>query len=141
MPEWDILSKEDIKRIQGSYAKLADKHQETGDFLYKHLFECCPDVAGIFKVDMKEQSRTLMRMVKIVVEGLNNVDVIMPAIQHMGDRHHDLGITADQFKYFKESLLFAIGKVLGNDFTPEIKESWGKFYDVLEGLMKGDKYN
>lgn len=141
MPEWDILSKEDIKIIQGSYAKLADKHQETGDYLYKHLFECCPDVVNIFKVDMKEQSRTLMKMVKTVVEGLNNVDVIMPAIQKMGSRHHDLGITPEQFKYFKESLVFAFGKVLGNDFTPEVKESWSRFYDVLEGLMKGNNYN
>jgi len=141
MHEWDILTPEDIKTIQGSYARLADKHQETGDYLYKHLFECCPDVVNIFKTDMKEQSRILMRMIKIVVEGLNNVDVIMPAIQHMGDRHHELGITNEQFKYFKESLLYSFDKVLGKDFTPAVKESWSRFYDVLESLMKGNKYN
>ncbi len=138
MAEWDILTKDDIKRIQESYGKIEGRHQETGDYLYRHLFECCPDVADIFKVDMKEQSMTLMRMVKTVVEGLNNVEIIMPAIQKMGQRHNDIGITPAQYGYFKESLLYALGKVLGKDFTPEIKESWGRFYDVLSGLMKGN---
>ncbi|MDD5363339.1 MAG: globin domain-containing protein [Ignavibacteria bacterium] len=141
MHEWDILTPEDIKTIQDSYAKLADRHQETGDYLYKHLFDCCPDVVNIFKTDMKEQSRTLMKMVKTVVEGLNHTHIIMPAIQDLGHRHHELGITQEQYKYFKESLLFAVEKVLGKDFNENVKNSWTKLYDVLENLMKGNRYN
>lgn len=140
MTEWDILSKEDIKLIQDSYGKISDKHQETGDFLYNHLFECCPDVTNIFKVDMKEQSRLVMKMIKTVVEGLNNVHIIMPAIQNMGSRHVDYGVTAEQYKYFKESLIFALDKVLGKDFDEKTKSAWSKLYDVLEDLMKGKHY-
>lgn len=140
MTEWDILSKEDIKLIQDSFKKVSEKPQETGDILYKHLFECCPDVVNIFKVDMKEQSRLFIKMIKTVIEGLNNVHIIMPAIQDMGNRHVDYGVTVEQYKYFKESLVFAIGSVLGNDFDEKTKSAWSKLYDVLEDLMKGKHY-
>lgn len=140
MTEWDILSKEDIKLIQDSYSKISDKHQDVGDFLYKHLFDCCPDVVNIFKSDMREQSRLIMKMIKTVVEGLNNVHIIMPAIQNLGGRHVDYGVTPEQYKYFKESLIFALDKVLGKDFDEKTKGAWSKLYDVLEDLMKGKHY-
>lgn len=136
MSEWDILSKDDIKIIQDSYKKLSDKHQETGDYLYNHLFKSSPDVSNIFKGDMKEQSMTLMKMIKTVVEGLNNVQIIMPAIQQMGNRHIDYGVSSDHFKHFKSSLLYAIEKVLGPDFNSNVKNSWSKLYDVLEEIMR-----
>jgi len=140
MTEWDILSKEDIKLIQDSFKKVSEKPQEMGDLLYNHLFDCCPDIANIFKVDMKEQSRLVMKMIKTVVEGLNNVNVIMPAIQNLGSRHVDYGVTAEQYKYFKESLIFALDKVLGKEFDEKTKSAWSKFYDVLEDLMKSKHY-
>jgi hemoglobin-like flavoprotein len=140
MAEWDVLSKEDIKLVQDSFVKVSAKQQEAGDVLYTHLFECCPDVAGIFKADMKEQSRQFLKMIKTVVEGLNNVHIIMPAIQNLGNRHVDYGVTAEQYKYFKESLIFALDKVLGKDFDEKTKSAWSKLYDVLGDLMKGNHY-
>ncbi len=140
MVEWDILSKEDIKRIQGSFQKLSGKQQETGDILYKHLFESNPDISKIFTGDMSEQARTFMRMIKTVVEGLNNVHIIMPAIQNMGSRHVDYGVKGEMFTHFKGSLMFALDKVLGSDFDSDTKASWSKLYDVMEELMKGSNY-
>ena len=140
MSEWDILTKEDIAEIKGSFAKLEGKQQEAGDLLYKHLFECCPDVAKIFKSDMKEQAYLFMKMMKTVVDGLNNVHILMAALQELGGRHHDYGVTPDQYKYFRDSLMFALEKTLGTDFGEKTKSAWGKLYDVLEGVMKGNKY-
>jgi hemoglobin-like flavoprotein len=140
MSEWDILTKEDINEIQSSFAKLEGKQQETGDLLYKHLFECCPDVAKIFKGDMKEQAYLFMKMMKTVVDGLNNVHILMAALQQLGGRHHDYGVTPDQYKYFGDSLMFSLEKTLGKDFDGKVKSAWGKLYDVLEVVMKGNKY-
>lgn len=140
MVEWDILSKEDINRIQTSFQKLSDKKQETGDILYKHLFESNPEISKIFTGDMSEQAMTFMRMIKTVVEGLNNIHIIMPAIQNMGSRHIDYGVKPEMFSHFKGSLMYAFDKVLGKDFDSETKTSWGKLYDVMEELMKGNRY-
>ncbi|MFA5011712.1 MAG: globin domain-containing protein [Ignavibacteria bacterium] len=138
MAEWDILSKEDIKLIQDSFGKLSDKYQETGDILYKHLFETSPEVTKIFKGDMSEQARTFMRMIKTVVEGLNNIHIIMPAIQSMGSRHVDYGVAPEQYSNFKKSLMFAFDKVLGKDFDEKTKDAWSRLYDVLQDLMKSN---
>lgn len=138
MAEWDILSKEDIKLIQDSFGKLSDKYQETGDILYKHLFETSPGVTNIFKGDMSEQARTFMRMIKTVVEGLNNVHIIMPAVQSMGGRHVDYGVAPEQYSDFKKSLMYAFDKVLGKDFDDKTKDAWSRLYDVLQDLMKSN---
>ena len=140
MSEWDVLTKEDIIEIQNSFAKLEGRQQETGDLLYTHLFECCPEVAKIFKGDMKEQAYLFMKMMKTVVDGLNNVHILMAALQQLGGRHFDYGVTPDQYKYFRDSLIFALERTLGKDFGEKTKSAWEKLYDVMEVVMKGNKY-
>lgn len=36
----------------------------------------------------------------------------------------------------QEALLWTLGQVLGEDFTPEVKEAWTICYDELAGEMK-----
>jgi len=136
MSEWDTLTKDDINEIQISFVKLKGKQQEAGDLLYKHLFESSPDVAKIFKNDIKEQAQLFMKMMKTVVDGLNNVHILMAGLQELGGRHREYGVTPYQYKYFGESLMFSLEKTLGNDFGEKTKIAWGKLYDVLEKVMR-----
>jgi hemoglobin-like flavoprotein len=139
--ETNQFSKEEIKLIQYSFKTLTAKSKKVGEKFYKHLFESNPEMANLFSGDMKEQAGALMRMVKTVVEGLNNPEIIIPAIQDLGRRHNEYGVAPEQYKNFGECLISTIEKEMGNDFNSATKKAWEKLYDILADEMRGNKYN
>jgi hemoglobin-like flavoprotein len=135
------FSKEEIKLIQYSFTTLTAKSKKVGEKFYKRLFESNPDISKLFKGDMKEQAGALMRMVKTVVEGLNHPQIIIPAIQDLGRRHNEYGVTPEQYKIFGECLISTIEDEMANDFNSATKKAWQKLYDILADEMKENKYN
>ena len=138
--ETNQFSKEEIKLIQYSFKTLTSKSKKVGEKFYKRLFEINPEVSKLFKGDMKEQAGHLMRMVKTVVEGLNNPQIIVPAIQDLGRRHQEYGVESDQYKMFGECLISTIEEEMKNDFNTATKKAWEKLYNVLADEMKGNHY-
>jgi hemoglobin-like flavoprotein len=135
------FSKEEIKLIQYSFNTLTAKSKKVGEKFYKRLFESNPNISKLFKGDMKEQAGALMRMVKTVVEGLNHPEIIIPAIQDLGRRHNEYGVTPEQYKIFGECLISTIEEEMGNDFNSVTKKAWQKLYGILADEMKENKYN
>ncbi|MBI5402140.1 MAG: hemin receptor [Ignavibacteriae bacterium] len=135
------FTKEEIKLIQYSFSTLTTKSKHVGEKFYTRLFEANPDFAKLFKGDMKEQAGALMRMVKTVVEGLNHPEIIVPAIQDLGRRHNEYGVSPEQYQAFGDCLVQCIEEDLGHDFNAATKKAWQKLYSVLAEEMKGNKYN
>jgi len=134
------LTKEEIKLIQRSFSRLTEINKKTGEAFYDRLFRTDPEIIKLFKSDIKEQAGALMRMVKTVVEGLNNPEIIIPAIQELGRRHYEYGVKSEQYKTFGDCLIMSIEKVLGSEFNPKMKDAWQKLYDLLADVMRGNRY-
>jgi hemoglobin-like flavoprotein len=135
------LTKEEIKLIQYSFNTLTSKSKKVGEKFYKKLFEVNPDISKLFKGDMKEQAGSLMRMVKTVVEGLSHPEIIIPAIQDLGRRHNEYGVSPEQYKTFGDCLINTIEEELGNDFNKATQQAWFKLYNLLAEEMMENKYN
>lgn len=130
------LSQEEIRLIQDSYNKINDISEKIGEKFYNKLFEQNPEIIKLFKSDMKEQSHLLMNMVKTVVEGLNNPQIIIPAIQELGRRHNEYGVMPEMYGVFGNCLIDCIEQESGNDFRPETKRAWEKLYNILADVMR-----
>jgi len=129
------LTKEEIRLIQESWNTMTSKSKSTGEKFYNNLFGKHPEMAELFKGEIKEQSGALMRMVKTVVEGLNNPQIIIPAIQQLGRRHGEYGVKDEYYKEFGIILIDTIGAELGNDFDAKTKTAWEKLYETLADVM------
>jgi hemoglobin-like flavoprotein len=70
------------------------------------------------------------------VRGLDRPETIEPSIRALGQRHYRYGVTAPDYNTFGAALIWALEQVLGDAFTPEVKEAWIEAYDVLAGAMK-----
>ncbi len=134
----NIFTPEEISLIQTSFLKICETN--CWEIHYNRLFELDPEAVKLFKGDIKDQQHRIMTMMKTVVEGLNNPQIIIPAVQELGKRHYEYNVKDEHYEIFKESLLYAIEKVLADEFTPELKSAWTKFYDVLADVMKTSKY-
>jgi len=134
------LTKEEIKLIQDSFAKICDDSNITAKLLYDKLFEAHPEISKIFKGDMEEQEAKLMKMLKTVISGLNNPHIIIAAVQDLGKKHFEYGVLTAHFKSFKQALMYSLEIQLTGEWTDELKAAWGKLYDILAESMQGLQY-
>lgn len=129
-----VFSNVEIATLQSTFNKLQDS--ECWDKLYNNFFTLAPDAKELFKGDIKDQKHRIMSMIKTICDGLNNPQIIIPAIQQMGMRHFEYGVENKHYELFQKALLSAIKDTLGKDFTPEVKAAWTKLYTVMSGNMK-----
>ena len=54
--------------------------ETAADLFYNRLFEIDASTEALFKGDMKEQGRKLMQMITAAVNGLNDLDGLIPGV-------------------------------------------------------------
>ena len=121
--------------VQGSWAKVAPISEDAAKLFYAKLFELDPEVKPLFKTDLKSQGEKLMKMLGMAVNGLNNLDRLVPIVQDLGKRHKNYGVLPKHYDTVAAALLDTLEKGLGDDFTPETKQAWVAVYTVLSTTM------
>jgi hemoglobin-like flavoprotein len=134
------MTPDQIKAIQESFAKVAPISEQAAAMFYGRLFEIAPSVKPLFKGDMTEQGRKLMATLAVVVNGLTNLETILPAASALAKRHVGYGVKPIHYPIVGEALLWTLERGLGADWTPELATAWGDAYGVLSDYMVGEAY-
>lgn len=121
--------------VQESFAAVRPISDQAAAMFYDRLFTIAPEVKPLFKGDMSEQGKKLMQMLAVAVNGLTNLEVILPAVQELGRKHVDYGVTAAHYQPVGEALLWTLEQGLGDAFNAETKAAWEKTYTLLAGAM------
>ncbi|MGC1175441.1 globin family protein [Polaromonas sp.] len=124
-----------IQLVQSSFAKVAPISEQAAALFYTRLFELAPQVQPLFRGDMAGQGRKLMTMLGTVVNGLTQLEVIVPAAQKLAQRHVAYGARPEHYPVVGTALLDTLSQGLGKDFTPEVREAWTTAYGMLSGVM------
>jgi len=129
-----------VKLIQDSFAKVAPISEQAAALFYGRLFEIAPEVKPLFKGDMTEQGRKLMATLAVVVNGLADLDAILPAASALAKRHVAYGVLPDHYAPVGAALLWTLERGLGPQWTPELAAAWAAAYATLSGFMIGEAY-
>ena len=132
------MTPDQIKAIQDSFAKVAPISEQAAALFYGRLFEIAPHVKPLFRGDMKEQGRKLMATLAVVVNGLRNLESVLPAASALAKRHVDYGVKAADYAPVGAALLWTLEKGLGAQWTPELAAAWGSAYTILSEYMIGE---
>ena len=108
------MTPEQIKLVQDSFAKVAPISARAAELFYGRLFEIAPQVRAMFPDDMSEQRKKLMATLAIVVQGLNNLDRILPAASALAKRHVSYGAEAAHYPVVGEALLWTLEQGLAH---------------------------
>ena len=126
--------------VQNSWEKVLPISESAATLFYERLFELDPSTRPLFKhTNMPEQRKKLMHVIGTVVNGLNMLDQLSPAVSNLGRRHMAYGVTDEHYSSVGRALIWTLEQGLGADFTPEVKEAWSTVYDVLADTMKNAK--
>src|SRR5688572_27135994 len=134
------MTPQDVKLVQDSFAKVAPISEKAAELFYGRLFEIAPQVRAMFPDDMTEQRKKLMATLAIVVNGLTNLEAILPAAGALAKRHVNYGAEPAHYPVVGEALLWTLEKGLGEAWTPEVATAWTGAYTTLSGFMISEAY-
>lgn len=135
------MNDDQITLVQESFAKVVPIADTAAGIFYADLFETAPEVKPYFSnADMSEQGKKLMMTLGAVVNGLRDLDKVVPVAQRLAVRHVDYGVKAEDYGKVGASLLRTLEQGLGDDFTPATYEAWASAYGTLSGVMIAAAY-
>ncbi|MDO9560082.1 MAG: globin family protein [Bradyrhizobium sp.] len=129
-----------VKLVQESFAKVVPISEAAAVIFYDRLFEVAPAVKAMFPDDMSGQRKKLMMMLAAVVNGLGNLESILPAASALAKRHVDYGARPEHYPVVGGALLWTLEKGLGEAWTPDVAEAWTAAYGTLSGYMISEAY-
>lgn len=130
------MTPEQVGLIKESWAQVLPISDKAAELFYGKLFELDPDIKPLFKGDMEEQGKKLMKMINTAVNGLDRLDEIVPAVQQLGARHVAYGVKDEHYDTVGSALLWTLEAGLGDAFTEDTKEAWAAVYGLLADTMK-----
>jgi nitric oxide dioxygenase len=81
-----------------------------------------------------------MATLAVVVNGLGDLNSILPAASALAKRHVAYGVTAGHYAPVGSALLWTLERGLGAQWTQELAAAWAAAYGALSGFMIGEAY-
>ena len=134
------MTPEQVKLVQESFAKVAPISDQAAVLFYDRLFAIAPQVKAMFPADMTEQRKQLMATLAVVVNGLGNLESVLPAASALAIRHVSYGARREHYSVVGAALLWTLEKGLGDGWTPEVADAWTAAYGTLSGFMISEAY-
>ena len=134
------MTPEQIALVQQSFAKVAPISDSAAMIFYDRLFEIAPPVKAMFPHDMTEQRKKLMATLAVVVNGLSNLESVLPAASALAKRHVSYGAKPEHYPVVGSALLWTLEKGLGSGWTSDVADAWSAAYGTLSGFMISEAY-
>ena len=131
---------EQVAVVQQSFAKVAPIADRAAVMFYDRLFEIAPQVKATFPADMAEQRQKLMATLAVVVDGLSNLESVLPVAGALAKRHVTYGAKPEHYPVVGSALLWTLERGLGDAWTKEVADAWTAAYGTLSGYMIEQAY-
>ena len=130
------MNSEQINLVQSSFNQVRPIATTAAELFYQRLFLLDPSLRPMFKGDMAHQGRMLMSMLSSAVNGLTQLEALVPVVRQLGARHAAYGVRDEHYATVGMALLWTLEQGLGDDFTPDVRKAWIRAYAVLSGTMQ-----
>jgi hemoglobin-like flavoprotein len=129
-------SARDLTLVRNSFDRVVPIAGVAADLFYDRLFYLAPSLRGMFPADMRDQKRKLMVMIATAVQGLHDLDTLVPQVKALGARHGGYGVEPAHYRIVGEALMWTLERGLGNAFTPDVRAAWSRVYALLAATMQ-----
>ena len=130
------MTLQQIELVKKTWVMVVPIADTAAELFYGRLFELEPSYRAMFKHDMTEQGKKLMKTINIAVEALDDVEPLVPTLKQMGADHAGYGVVDRDYNVVGAALLWTLEQGLGEVFTDEVKNAWAAVYEVLANTMK-----
>jgi hemoglobin-like flavoprotein len=130
------MTPEHVDLVQRSWRAVLPVGDTAAELFYGKLFSLDPSIQKLFRQDLREQGRNLTSMLSVAVGSLSRPQKITLAVQQLGRRHAAYGVEPRHYELVGIALLWMLDQVLGEAFTPQVREAWTEVYRLLASTMQ-----
>jgi hemoglobin-like flavoprotein len=134
------MTPQQVSDVQASFAKVAPIAEQAAALFYGRLFATAPETRVLFSGDMTVQGEKLMAALATVVNGLGNIETIVPVAEDLAKRHVAYGVKSEHYELVGAALLWTLEQGLADEFTPEVRTAWTAAYATLAEVMVASAY-
>jgi hemoglobin-like flavoprotein len=135
------MTKTQVQLVRDSFAKIEPMAVEAGILFYKRLFSEYPELQLMFCGTLEQHGRTLMNVIALAVDNLDDLDFVTGAVEELGDHYTTYGVVEGHYGVVASVLLASLGEALGDAFTSDVKAAWSEMFLMLAGVMILAKQN
>jgi hemoglobin-like flavoprotein len=130
------MTPQQVELVQRSWRAVAPVGDTAAELFYGKLFSLDASLRGLFRTDLRDQGRSLTAMISVAVHGLARPERILYAVEQLGRRHAAYGVQPQHYEVVGVALLWMLEQVLGEAYTPEVREAWTATYNLLAKAMQ-----
>lgn len=132
-----MMTSEQRKLVAETWKQVAPSADAAADMFYRRLFEIDPATRKLFRAtEMVAQRKKLLQTLSFAINGLDQLDVLVPKVEELGRRHAGYGVTDAHYDSVGAALLWTLEQGLGHAWTPEMASAWTEVYRLLSGIMR-----
>lgn len=124
-----------ISIVRDSFAHVRSIPDRAGARFYTRLFSMAPEARAMFPPDMAEQNRKLVVTLASVVDALDDLETILPAIRDLARAHVGYGVEDHHYGPVGLALIETLREVLGPAFDGELEQAWRDAYRLVAETM------
>ena len=123
--------------VRESWHRFEARIPNVGAQFYERLFALDPATQRLFAAtDMVAQERKLLAMFAEIVRVLDRPEDLVPEVAALGRRHVQYGVTDAHYPSVGAALLWTLEQVLGDEYSPELREAWSEAYLLVASVMR-----
>lgn len=122
--------------VRSTFELLRPIPRSAGLAFYGRLFELDPKLRSLFGGGLENQAAMFVTVLDMAVLDLVEQGFVPRSVRDLGARHAGYGVEEPFYATFGEALLWTLGQLLGERFTPEVRAAWSDAYETLAGAMK-----
>lgn len=133
-----MITSQQKKLVKATVPILKEHGVLLTTYFYKRMFEHNPELKHVFNIANQhngKQQTALAMAVLAYAEHIENPEVLLPVLDHIGQKHTSLSIRPEHYQIVGKHLLASIAEVLGETATAELLKAWEVAYFQLAGLM------
>lgn len=144
----DPLNRQDVDVVQRTWALITGAGAENiGVLLFRHIFTIAPEALSLYKFrsepnvrfcntpGLKAHSVRVVSTIGASVEGLNNVQALVPMLQDLAVRHSTYGVVRSHFVVVGKALLLTLEDFLKSAWSEKVQSAWAKVWHLVATTM------
>lgn len=129
------MTEDQIAVLQQSFSRAARRADELVDTFYALLFRSAPSLRAMFPEDLAAQKKKLGTALSATVRLVDRPDILVPNLKALGARHDGYGVKAAHYALVGAALIGALERVLGAEFTQEVRTAWVDAFAFIKATM------
>lgn len=132
------LTPEQVQIVKATVPVLREYGNEITIRFYEDMLQEIPSLNNVFNQTNQfngHQAAALAGSLYAYAAHIDDLGMLTLSIERISQKHASLYVQPSQYDIVGKYLLQAMGEVLAESFTPEIKNAWAVAYQQLADLM------